>query len=582
MGNTRIMLRTTAGNFFYPADYMVATVWDDKLGYEFAYEVKTGAKILVRKSANEELTLDGHIIPTLWAQSSDYRSDRAFVFSGDGLDIPKKTKLSEFLKRNAAKRGMTNEEAVNHYFSTVSEYGYKRSAIGSWMKGEVMFPIKNPNAILDLAQKLDDVPMAEWARSLIEIEPSKNPVKKLRVLHSGIRSLFAKPKGRGEILSGGGGRQAYQQVISLSSYIETLKGTYGQNLFDEFVMPANLLEIREIDYENRGIGHTQAEDTGMERGLVGFMNRNTEKKSQVLSRYKGPNRGEDMESALSKTEKLVLEDAFPYMKELTDNFAEDMKLKPRIYSQDTETYVEVMQNISHYLFHPVFNGSYNTIGKYLDEHAEFNKNFLKDRDFRDLVRKVSKSDAETIGKKGRNLPYFKFWIEGVEKCYGPIEKLHLTYGDWLVLSLPAFADQGRDLDYILEKVHPRELDDIIKDRWHNQSKQGKNILSFLERPEVKQIINSYHEIVNKSRLPPSLRLIQIYLPVLDSIESRREFFVEKKSSRSPGSLYWLYQIFGIKEKIENLKNSYGISSFYLLNDRLNQKVYDSLGFRSKK
>ena len=302
MGNFRVMIKTSGGNFIYPADQIAAKIDGTKIHYDLIGNFRTDDRILIRKTGSDKITLEGHIIPTLWSRSEKYRNDRSFVFEDNGSDMPVQTKLSAILNRIVVSNGI--EDPIKVIMEALPQtIEYTRSGVSKWLTGEVMLP-KIPEALEHIAVKFNSAELLEWHEKLKEQEYL--PVKRIRVLHSGIRALLAKPQTHEESSQSESANcydknakqnkaddesQHEKKINTLADAIRLIKDEYqepGEGLFSEFVTVAKVFSVSEIGLPSvEKIKAGESEKTEVERGIVSFSVKDSERMTSITNKYKG-------------------------------------------------------------------------------------------------------------------------------------------------------------------------------------------------------------------------------------------------------------------------------------------------------
>ena len=325
MVNFRVMIKTSGGNFIYPVDQLAAKVENNGIRYDLVGNFRTNDRILIRKTGSDKITLEGHIIPTLWSRSERYRKDREQVFEGDETAIPKVTRLSSMLNEIIITSG-SNKDPVRTIMSALPdsiEYSY--DAVSNWIHGKVMLP-KNPEVLEHIAKTFSSPNLLKWHDELKEQEYL--PVRRIRVLHSGIRALLARPVIKEEVKDESKtvnfeteeNKKAdnkdtdVEKISSLADAMRIIRDNYqdkGEELFSEFVSVATVLLVSEIGLKSvenikNNIG---SESTEIERGLVSFTIRNQEKMKQITDKYKGTLISETIGELLKKRSELFISGA---------------------------------------------------------------------------------------------------------------------------------------------------------------------------------------------------------------------------------------------------------------------------------
>ncbi len=322
MGSFRIMIKTSGGNFIYPVDQLAAKIENNGIHYELVGNFRADDKILIRKTGSDKITLEGHIIPTLWSRSERYRKDREQVFEGEETAIPKVTRLSSMLNKIIITSGSDKDPVHTIMSALPNSIEYSYDAVSNWIHGRVMLP-KNPEALEYIARAFNSQELLKWHDELKEQEYL--PVRRIRVLHSGIRALLARPVIKEEVKDASKTATleteesekksteeiGVEKVSSLADAMRVIRDNYqheGEELFSEFVSVAKVLSVSEIGLKSleRIKESGGFESTEIERGLVSFPVRNKEKMKQITDRYKGTLISEKMGELLKKRSELFI------------------------------------------------------------------------------------------------------------------------------------------------------------------------------------------------------------------------------------------------------------------------------------
>ncbi len=309
----KVTVKTSMGTFTCTPDRVVATI-DSEHGkkYGFAHELRNGDKVIVSKPIAESLTLEGHIIPTLWARSEQYRHDRKAIFEGDGHDLPTTTRLCRLLSSAAEANG-----AVSHASATELVHGrlcalpdelhYSHSEVSAWLSNSVMFP-ERPKALLAVAQMLNANELHTWTEEIIAQEMM--PVRRLRAIHSHIRAMLLRPSdhstngGNGHPHSGNAHRP---RLTSTEELVRLLETEYGDSAFKDFVSTATVLDVS-VHKERQQEMHNadSAQDDGLGKRLITFSYASPGQKDQVLHKFgSGSERSMEIEQNLEKRRMLL-------------------------------------------------------------------------------------------------------------------------------------------------------------------------------------------------------------------------------------------------------------------------------------
>lgn len=312
MSTFRVLIRTGKGNFIYPADYLGAVLDGNNLRYELIGNFREGDSILIRKKSSDKITLDGHIIPTLWAGSELYRKDRGIVFEPSEESIPTKTRLSTLLQKIVVTLGK-QDDPVHTILSAIPEdIRYSYDAVSNWISGKVMLP-NEPRVLESIGTKFNSHELLEWHKSLSEIGYA--PVRRIRVLHSGLKALLSVEENKGTDDSVEENRHNYstgeEKLVSLADAMRILKNTYeskGEELFEEFVTVTRVKSI--IELTNIGKKTAQKIKSGesvLERGILSFKISNEEQMNDITKRYSGEMPKVRIEAVAKEREALIKE-----------------------------------------------------------------------------------------------------------------------------------------------------------------------------------------------------------------------------------------------------------------------------------
>jgi hypothetical protein len=315
MSNFRVLVKTSKGNFIYPVDHLGAVLEGNKLRYEFIGNLREGDSILIRKRSSEKITLQDHIIPTLWAGSEIYRNDRAAVFEPSGDSIPLKTKLSVFLQE-IIKMG-DEKDPVNTIFSAIPEsITYSREAVSNWISGNVMLP-KKPEVLDSIGTKFNFQELLDWHKNLKEQDYAQ--VRRIRVLHSGLKALLSVEENKGNYESIEENKDNYShkedKLVSLADAMRIIKASYkkdGEELFQEFVTVTKVKSVIELPK----VGKKTMEKVGsgesvIEKGILSFKMSDEDKMIDITNRYSGDMPKVHLEPIIAKRSTLIIE-AFEY------------------------------------------------------------------------------------------------------------------------------------------------------------------------------------------------------------------------------------------------------------------------------
>ena len=300
-------------SLIYPPDYKVAKVVGNGIVYSTVGGeggLKPHDRILIRIRGSDSITLEDHIIPTLWAQSREYRHDREYIFRGNGSGIPTTTTLSVMLNNIAVAQGRGEDAAEFIHGALPRELNYSLSGVAAWLNGEVMFPNK-PEAIDFLAERFSSAELREWHDGLKAL--NYRPLERMRVIHRGIPAALAMPLGRGSHghATEDNGREHGEAhgVTSITQSIGLIKKVYG-GLFEEFVTQAEVLEVGTV-----GIGTAQREissGAGIDESftgsrLVGFSYKaDSDERNAVLERFKGTEQAAEISRLLTQRAEMIV------------------------------------------------------------------------------------------------------------------------------------------------------------------------------------------------------------------------------------------------------------------------------------
>ncbi len=311
----RISVKTSAGNFLCTPTQTVAKVDKDGKKYVFVHELREGNTVLVSRTCAEELTLEGHIIPTLWSRSEKYRRDRELVFAGEAAEVPTRTRLSEYLMSIAAGHGAhVGAEAVKVIQGVISalpeELHYSYSGVAAWLDSGVMFP-ERPEVLMHVAHALNSPALEKWAMSIVE--QGQLPVRRLRAVHRGIRASLAQSKGSRSVNKGAGGPEEADKekghgIVKTGELIRMLREEYGDSAFGEFVSAVKVLETpmpTGVSAEKNS-EEVQDADSGLSRKMIGFSYTKPEERREVLERYgQGAEIGAEIGASLARRKELA-------------------------------------------------------------------------------------------------------------------------------------------------------------------------------------------------------------------------------------------------------------------------------------
>lgn len=300
MPRVTIRLDTSAGGLLFPPHQQIHVIKSDgSRSYAFVHELRPGDTILKRVEAAEGLTLEGHIIPSLWRAHKGYNADRMRLYQAIGSEMPTITTLSAKLKEFAASQEWSDDVAVDELHGKLPEGSCVWGTVNRWYNGEVMLP-RDPDILYNFSKDLGD-----WATE----ENLIAAATRIRVLHSGLRAMAVRPKGEGTGKSKKGqtGNTLTEGVAKgiLAEGVRLLKQEYGEDTFVEFVLDVKVTKVTEVKVTEAE--KTNGERTGISANVVGFSARDEETKSRTLSSYKGLDRGSEIEALLKKKKELIID-----------------------------------------------------------------------------------------------------------------------------------------------------------------------------------------------------------------------------------------------------------------------------------
>ena len=312
MNNFRVLVKTSKGNFIYPADYVGVVLEGNNLKYELIGNIREGDSIFVRKKSSEKITLQGHIIPTLWAGSELYRKDRGIIFEPSEESIPTKTKLSTLLQKIVVTLGKQDDPVHTILNAIPEDIKYSYDAVSNWISGKVMLP-NEPRVLESIGTKFNSQELLEWHSKLRDNDYA--PVRRIRVLHSGLKALLSLEESRSTDDSVEANKHNYstgeEKLVSLADAMRILKNTYeskGEELFEEFVTVTRVKSIIEL----ASIGKKTAQriksgESVLERGILSFKMSNEEQMNDITRRYSGEMPKVRIEAVAKEREALIRE-----------------------------------------------------------------------------------------------------------------------------------------------------------------------------------------------------------------------------------------------------------------------------------
>ncbi|MGC8479176.1 MAG: hypothetical protein ACP5M9_00705 [Candidatus Micrarchaeia archaeon] len=315
--NFRIKVQTNLGTFLCTPVQTAAKV-DLEHGKEYIHvgDLRKGDQVYVSKTVSEKITLEDHIIPTLWSSSEFYRKDRGQLFRIGTTEVPNETLLSYHLNKILYQHGERSDAAkiIHNTIKLMPEnLHYSYSAVVAWLNNEVMFPEK-PEVLLKLADTFNAPSLKEWTLSVLNQDQMS--VKRLRVIHSQIRARLAKPIGSHEEYSilknneSEGKKNNSNEHIDIGSFVGLIRKEYGKDLLKEFVTVAQVTEdpLQVSDkLENTSEFSTSSNSTGLSRKIIGFSYTKPEERLTVISKHgTGMESSKRLEFALLKRNELAI------------------------------------------------------------------------------------------------------------------------------------------------------------------------------------------------------------------------------------------------------------------------------------
>jgi hypothetical protein len=312
----RFSVKTNLGNFLCTPVQTAAKV-DSERGKEYILvgELRKGDRVYVSKVGAEQITLEDHIIPTLWSRSREYREDRRQVFKSGTTEVPRETWLSHYLNSIAeTSNGATEAARLIHDAVRVmpEELRYSYSGVAAWLNNEVMFPEK-PEVLLKLADVFHAPVLREWTLSIMN--QNQMPVKRLRIIHRQIRANLAKPigtQGKSSTLADSEDKHAEenpQAHVNVGNLIGLIRREYGEHSLSEFVTVAEVLENPlqvSTDSKNDGSDPAPSGSYGLSRRIIGFSYTKPEERLNVIGKYgEGAESSKKLEMALLQRKELA-------------------------------------------------------------------------------------------------------------------------------------------------------------------------------------------------------------------------------------------------------------------------------------
>lgn len=503
MDNIRLVVKTDKGAFILTPTTQVATIQEKGTKYEFPHELMPNTQIIMRKTTtSEDLTLEDHIIPTLWVRSGQYRQDRATVFEGEGTDLPTKTKLGKLLTEIVVKYGKQLDGPEFIHSLIPPEIKYSKTAVYSWMNNKVMFP-ERPEALVSVARRLNEPELERWTNEIISL--GEAPVKRLRVLHSSIRAAISKPKGHGVGTHKENQRQNQEQnrIISLADYLPFIRAEYGENVFEEFITPAKVMAVEETTIpSSNASGTQQTTSTEMVKDVISFSGNDAIRKAEILRRYPGKQRSSELGEAVREMNDMLINEGSRALIRFHRLLLDRNKHQYPMYKNDkfVTSGLSAMLNI---MMVPGIGDSKETMLHYNGEMAALSQIVIFDRNKRrELERLLEKSPAKII-QEGKDVPYLREMIKISERIcnYSPIEKSTLSSDEFIPRLINAVKYVGwffedREKPNKLVNPYVSDMNVKINSLWDTAKETG-----------IDKLKRNVNEIYENSRMPDSLMLM---------------------------------------------------------------------------
>lgn len=543
MTDKKLILVTSAGNFVLPPAYKVATLKGSTINYEFVPELAKGMQVLVRKDI-ADVNLEEDIKPTLWARSEQYRSDRTMLFNGSGHGMPDQAKLSTFIKDSLVGKGIAHNhdsEAADSILTLIKpNFNYSITAALSWVSGRTMFP-NDPQVALYLAHQLHNKEMIQWISQMLENDLLE--VRRLRTVHRAIMAAVGAPKQREFATINNSKSGPTQRIIQISPYLQAIKQEYGNDIFQEFVTNARILDIREIN-ESHQVRYTSPiatpgnsvqpateEQVKLTREIVGFTNYDSNKRRETLGRYHGHDNSKEIEIALINRNEVITRAIPKIFKAATNHY--NLFTREEISKEAVGLGGLIISSLQ--LFNPHRSLEHHFI--ILDETLKLFNLFSTNINVNTKVRNLINQPIKDFLEGSKNYPYFRvlYGENGLlRRIYHKsiVEKYQLSYPDFVSLML---SKPGATIENDLKKLasvsisERRDVLQIYRERYNSQKEFLKVVSNevSIERKEAFEISN---------QLYPSILVLQDELP----------------EESAPKQMH----------HISKLLRSYGISSFY--------------------
>ncbi|MDE1825673.1 MAG: hypothetical protein KGH61_03835 [Candidatus Micrarchaeota archaeon] len=572
-----MVIVTSAGTFVLPPAYKVATLKGNTIDYEFVPELAKGMQVLVRKDI-ADVKLEEDVKPTLWARSDQYRQDRVMLFNSLGNEgMPDQAKFGTFIKdsmeRNGISRSHDSENADAVMTLIKPNFNYSMAAVLGWVSGKTMLP-NDPQVALYLAQQLHNQKMTEWVSKMIENDMVE--VRRLRTVHRAVMAAIAAPKEHTVTAAHSSSSGHAQHIVQISPYLQAIKQQYGNDIFQEFVTNASILEIREVDEshshhganftptDNKGLNQAVGEQIKLIKEIVGFTNYDPTKRKEILGKYKGHENAKELEAKLLRRQEIIgdsIKKMLPIALSVTTQMMEKLDehfegpIRPFGKAGVAAAIENAMYLIECYdvVFDTYFSKNTN-FNWWIQGQREIYKKIATEKGFGQRLIQLMEMPPETMQIKAQDILFLSRSLNYLRSRYdeAKIEKYYMTLSDFVEISLigPTKNFKANLRDFNSGNIEGKKVALEI------MNSMIDSLASYREQALVK-LSNERKEFLETSDgLYHSLSGLQMNLNA----------FSERKFSA----------------KLHKLQLTYGISSFYTIFEALDTKGLQELAMLEMK